>query len=64
MFRPDASYRKIALKNNVCAYVFPDGVQLWERREVRQGKYTTMIDINHYWPATIRFDSCDYTGGG
>lgn len=72
MFKPDTDYKRLAKKSNglysgYCAYIYPDGVSIWERRQVKDGKYKAEINVNHYWPCEIDLRSEDYTkdyGGG
>lgn len=60
MFKPDATYKKLAQHYHACAYVYPDGVMLIERRDAKAGKYSKEIEVNHFWPCEIRITSEDY----
>jgi len=57
MFKPDRKFKKLATQYGTCAYIYRDGISLFERRRVKSGQYETEININHYWPCDIRLHS-------
>lgn len=60
MFQPNAKVRKVLAKARA-AYVYPDGVVVWEEKTARNGKYETKIDVYHVFPCDISFYSSDYS---
>ena len=62
MFNPKAKTRKLIEKARA-AYVYPDGVIVWEEREARSGKLTTPLNVYHAFPCEIRIRSSDYANG-
>ena len=60
MFKPDSTFKRLAKHYNNCAYVYRDGIMVWEKRTVKSGNYTTEISINHFWPCEIVLRSQDY----
>lgn len=59
MFKPNAKIKKL-LKTARCAYIYRDGVVIYEEKSVRIGKYDTSIDVYHVIPCEISILSNDY----
>ena len=62
MFKPNAKTRKLIEKARA-AYVYPDGIIVWEERQARSGKLTTRLDVYHVFPVAIPIRSSDYGQG-
>jgi hypothetical protein len=61
MFQVTKSTAKI-ISQSACAYVYRDGVALWEERTVGKGKYSARLDIFHIFPCEIAFYSSNFGG--
>lgn len=62
MFNPKAKTRKLLQKARA-AYVYPDGIVVWEERQARSGKLTTSLNVYHVFPCEIGIRSRDYGEG-
>lgn len=62
MFQPNTKARKLLERAN-CAYVYPDGVVVWEEAKTRNGKYSANVDVFHIFPCEIKVTSDDYSNG-
>jgi len=60
MFQPNAKVRKI-LASARAAYVYPDGVVVWEEKTAKTGKYESKIDVYHVFECDVHFYSSDYS---
>lgn len=59
MFKPNAKTRRLLAKARA-AYVYKDGIVVWEERQARSGKLTTGIDVYHVFPCDTPIRSSDY----
>lgn len=59
MFKPKAKTRKL-LEKARAAYVYKDGIVVWEERQARSGKLTTRLDVYHVFPCETPIRSSDY----
>ena len=59
MFNPKAKTRKLLAKARA-AYVYKDGIVVWEERKARSGKLTTRLDVYHIFPCETPIRSSDY----
>lgn len=62
MFKPKAATRKLLAKARA-AYVFKDGIIVWEERRARSGDLETRMDVYHVFPCETSIRSADYANG-
>lgn len=62
MFKPKAKTRKL-LEKARAAYVYEDGIVVWEERQARSGKLTTRMNVYHVFPCDTYIRSSDYGNG-
>jgi hypothetical protein len=62
MFKPKAKTRKL-LEKARAAYVYKDGIVVWEERSARSGKLTTRMNVYHVFPCGTYIQSYDYGNG-
>jgi hypothetical protein len=60
-FKPDNKAKKL-LSNyfDTCAYVYPDGVIIREKKTLKQGKYSKQIEVNHVYKCGIKLYRTNY----
>ena len=64
MFTINSKIKKLIQSGDVCGYIYKDGIELLETRRVTSGKFTTNIDVYHYFPCEIGFRSHNYDRTG
>lgn len=59
-FKPDNQAKKLLSNFENCAYVYPDGIMIREKKTIKQGKYQHTLDVYHVYPCEIRIARTNY----